>query len=66
MNTSLAWLEKLNEVDTNDTAAITQMTGEINQLRTDDEVKNFSTDQAIRNAGESRDGFFVVPKVIRK
>lgn len=66
MSAILDWVEKLNELDTADTDAITQMTREINQLRNDNEVKNFTNQQATLNAKEKSDGFFVVPKVIRK
>jgi aspartyl-tRNA(Asn)/glutamyl-tRNA(Gln) amidotransferase subunit C len=66
MSSVLDWVEKLNELDTDDSTAITQMALEINRLRNDEEVNNFSQEQATRNAKEKKDGFFVVPKVIRK
>ena len=66
MTAILDWVEKLNELDTKNTEAITQMTHEINQLRDDLEIKNFSNDQALANAREKAEGFFVVPKVIKK
>ena len=66
MSAILDWVEKLNELDTETTKAITQMTDEINQLRNDDEVNNSSNEEAVKNAREKSDGFFVVPKVIRK
>jgi aspartyl-tRNA(Asn)/glutamyl-tRNA(Gln) amidotransferase subunit C len=66
MSAILDWVEKLNELDTSGTKAITQMTSEINQLRKDNVSGNFSNQQALQNASEKSDGFFVVPKVIRK
>ena len=66
MSDILDWVEKLNELDTENTEAITQMTGEINRLRKDKEVSNLSSEQAVKNAREKKDGFFVVPKVIKK
>lgn len=66
MSAILDWVEKLNELDTEGTKAITQMTSEINQLRKDNVSGNFSNQQALQNASEKSDGFFVVPKVIRK
>jgi aspartyl-tRNA(Asn)/glutamyl-tRNA(Gln) amidotransferase subunit C len=66
MSAILDWVEKLNELDTENTAAITQMTSEINRLRDDEQVKNFSNQQALQNAREKSEGFFVVPKVIKK
>jgi len=66
MSAILNWVEKLNELDTEDTEPITQMTGEINKLRNDTEVRNVSREEALKNASHKKDGFFVVPKVIRK
>ena len=66
MSAILDWVEKLNELDTDDTEPITQMTKEINRLRDDNEVSNLSNDDALKNAQLKSDGFFVVPKVIRK
>lgn len=66
MSSILDWVEKLNELDTEDTEPITQMTKEINRLRDDNEVKNLSNIEALENAKIKSDGFFVVPKVIRK
>jgi aspartyl-tRNA(Asn)/glutamyl-tRNA(Gln) amidotransferase subunit C len=66
MSAILDWVEKLNELDTSNTKAITQMTNEVNHLRNDTETKNFDNHQATQNARESKDGFFVVPKVIKK
>ena len=66
MSAILDWVEKLNELDTENTTAITQMTGELNKLRNDAQVRNLSNEQAMQNASEKSDGFFVVPKVIKK
>ena len=66
MSAILDWAEKLNELDTEATEPITQMTKEINRLRDDNEVKNLSNIDALQNAKLKSDGFFVVPKVIRK
>ena len=66
MTAILDWVEKLNELDTDKTTEITQMTSEINRLRDDEQVRNLSNQQAMQNASEKSDGFFVVPKVIKK
>ena len=66
MSAILDWVEKLNELNTDDSEAITQMTREINQLRGVEEVSNFSNEQALANSKEKSRGFFVVPKVIKK
>lgn len=66
MSAILDWVEKLNELNTDDTEAITQMTREVNKLRSDQETNNISNEDALANAKETADGFFVVPKVIRK
>ena len=66
MSAILDWVEKLNELDTEGTEPITQMTKEINRLREDSEISNLSNNDALQNAKLKSDGFFVVPKVIRK
>lgn len=66
MSAILDWVDKLNELDTENTEAITQMTKEVNKLRADNESQNISNENALANAKQSSDGFFVVPKVIRK
>ncbi|MEM9680139.1 MAG: Asp-tRNA(Asn)/Glu-tRNA(Gln) amidotransferase subunit GatC [Bacteroidota bacterium] len=64
MNKIIAWVEKLNEVDTDGVEPLTTMSHEINVLR-EDEVKNhLSHERALKNAPKKDADFFRVPKVI--
>ena len=66
MTAILDWVEKLDELDTETTQPITQMTRESNKFREDSGHRNISTDKALKNASEKMNGYFVVPKVIKK
>ncbi len=66
MSAILDWVEKLNEVDTENVEPITQMTHEVNRFRSDDVTQNITAEEATRNASTAIDNFFVVPKVIKK
>lgn len=62
----IKFVDKLNEVDTTGLEPVLHMSTEVNRLR-DDEVKgSVSSAQALKNAVNSRDQFFTVPKVIKK
>ncbi|MEO0552257.1 MAG: Asp-tRNA(Asn)/Glu-tRNA(Gln) amidotransferase subunit GatC [Bacteroidota bacterium] len=64
MNKIIAWVEKLNEVDTDGVEPLTTMSHEINVLR-EDEVKNhLNHERALKNAPKKDADFFRVPKVI--
>lgn len=62
----IAFVEKLNELDTTGVEPLLHMTDEVNILR-DDEVKgSISREEALKNAPMHDEQFFKVPKVIRK
>lgn len=61
----LGWVEQLNEVDTEGVTPMSstaEATGQ--RLREDAVTAENNQDKVLRNAPDSRDGFFVVPKVI--
>jgi aspartyl-tRNA(Asn)/glutamyl-tRNA(Gln) amidotransferase subunit C len=61
----LGWVEQLNEVDTGGVAPMTSVTeGMALRTRKDAVTDGNCRDAVLSNAPESRDGFFVVPKVI--
>jgi len=60
----LTWVEKLNELDTQGVAPLTNMTDETNSWREDSVKKDISRTQALNNAPDKDDQFFKVPKVI--
>jgi aspartyl-tRNA(Asn)/glutamyl-tRNA(Gln) amidotransferase subunit C len=62
----IAFVEKLNELDTTGVEPLLHMTNEVNVLR-DDEIKgSISREEALKNAPLHDDQFFKVPKVLKK
>ncbi|NTV91747.1 MAG: Asp-tRNA(Asn)/Glu-tRNA(Gln) amidotransferase subunit GatC [Chlorobiaceae bacterium] len=64
LNSILHYIEKLNEVDTEGVEPLSSIHDESNALREDIEKPSISTAQALKNAPDSQDRFFKVPKVI--
>jgi aspartyl-tRNA(Asn)/glutamyl-tRNA(Gln) amidotransferase subunit C len=62
----IAFIEKLNEVDTTGVEPLLFMSDEINILREDKVEGSISREEALKNAPNKDDQFFKVPKVIRK
>ena len=64
LNEILSYVEKLNELDTEDVEPLSHPVENNNVFR-DDEVKpSVKREDALRNAPEKDDSFFKVPKVI--
>lgn len=64
MNNMLAFVDKLNELDTSNVEPLIYMSNEVNVLR-EDEVKHEITQQeALKNAPKKDSDYFKVPKVI--
>jgi aspartyl-tRNA(Asn)/glutamyl-tRNA(Gln) amidotransferase subunit C len=64
MNNMLSFVEKLQELDTDNVEPLQSMTFEINQFR-EDKVKNQLAHQdGLKNAPKKDKDFFRVPKVI--
>lgn len=62
----IAFVEKLNELDTDGVEPLRHMSNEINVLRDDVVMGSISREEALRNAPQHDETFFKVPKVIRK
>jgi aspartyl-tRNA(Asn)/glutamyl-tRNA(Gln) amidotransferase subunit C len=62
----IAFVEKLQEVDTVGTAPLLHMTGAINVYREDMVKGSIPREEAMKNAPETDGTFFKVPKVIKK
>ena len=60
----LEYIEGLNELDTTDIEPTSHVLDLSTHLREDVVKQIITTDQALRNAPQSEDNFFVVPKVI--
>lgn len=60
----LEYIKDLNELDTTDVEPTSHVLELSTPLREDKVVQIIDTGEALENAPESEDGFFVVPKVI--
>jgi aspartyl-tRNA(Asn)/glutamyl-tRNA(Gln) amidotransferase subunit C len=62
----IAFVEKLNELDTTGVSPLLHMSDTNNVLREDDVQGSISTSETFRNAPQHDGKFFQVPKVIKK
>lgn len=62
----IGFVEKLNELDLEDTEPLLFMSQEGNVLREDEIKGSISREEALKNAPLHDDQFFKVPKVIKK
>lgn len=66
MSKILTFMEKLNELDTQNVAPLVYMNESVNVWR-EDEVKNeITTKEALQNAALHNDKYFMVPKILEK
>lgn len=54
--------EKLQEIDTSNVEETSNVTGMINSLRDDEARVGLTQEEALQNAPEKKDGFFIVKK----
>jgi aspartyl-tRNA(Asn)/glutamyl-tRNA(Gln) amidotransferase subunit C len=64
MNGIIAFVEKLNEVNTDGIEPLTTMSHEVNALREDVAAPHLSHEQALKNAPKKDLDYFRVPKVL--
>ena len=62
----IAFVDKLNEVDTTGVEPLIHLSSEVNVLREDITGGSISRQDALKNAPEILEDFFTVPKVIKK
>ncbi|NTS42813.1 Asp-tRNA(Asn)/Glu-tRNA(Gln) amidotransferase subunit GatC [Flavisolibacter sp. BT320] len=62
----IGFIDKLKELDTTGIEPLLHMAGEVNVLRDDVPGPMLSQEEALRNAPLHDNGFFLVPKVIKK
>lgn len=62
----IAFVDKLNELDTADVQPLIHMTDNYNILREDKVVPSISREEGLSNAPSHDEAFFKVPKVIKK
>jgi aspartyl-tRNA(Asn)/glutamyl-tRNA(Gln) amidotransferase subunit C len=63
-NKMLAWIDKLNEVNTDNVQPLIHMSAEINVLREDTEKVTLTHEQALLNAPKKDSDYFRVPKFL--
>lgn len=66
MNRMLGFVEKLNELNTDNVEPLIYMTDEVNNLRDDVVSPPLSQDEVLRNAPKKDSDYFKVPKVVEK
>ncbi len=59
----LTWVDKLNELDTDEVEPLTNMSHEVNALREDKIGMHLEHERALKNAPDRDNDFFRVPKV---
>jgi aspartyl-tRNA(Asn)/glutamyl-tRNA(Gln) amidotransferase subunit C len=66
MNNMLAFVDKLNELDTSEVQPLIYMNDELNNLREDNVKHDISQQEALKNAPQKDSDYFKVSKVIDK
>lgn len=66
LNEILNYVEKLNELDTNNIEPLSHPIENVNVFREDQLKPSIDREEALRNAPSSTEEFFKVPKVINK
>jgi aspartyl-tRNA(Asn)/glutamyl-tRNA(Gln) amidotransferase subunit C len=64
MSKILDWVEKLNEINTEDVEPLTTMSTEINVMREDQIANQLDHEAGLKNAPKSDSDYFRVPKVL--
>ncbi|MEW6467860.1 MAG: Asp-tRNA(Asn)/Glu-tRNA(Gln) amidotransferase subunit GatC [Bacteroidota bacterium] len=66
LNNMLAFVEKLNELNTDHVEPLVYMTDEVNHLREDEVKLEITQKEALMNAPKHDSDYFKVPKVVEK
>ncbi len=66
MNNMLQFIDKLNELNTDNVEPLIYMSEETNKLREDEMKQDVSQDEALKNAPKKDSDYFKVPKVVDK
>ena len=64
MNTIFDFIEKLNELDTNNVEPLTSVAETTLKLRTDEVKSENIRDKILKNSPDENEDFFVVPRVV--
>lgn len=60
------FMDKLQEVDTENVEPLIFMTGEVNRLRDDKAIVSLNQDEILKNAPKKDSDYFRIPKVLNK
>ena len=66
LNKILAFVDKLNEIDTEGVTPLIYMSKEVNVLRADEITEETSQKDALKNAPQKDSDYFKVPTVLKK
>ncbi|MEK6552424.1 MAG: Asp-tRNA(Asn)/Glu-tRNA(Gln) amidotransferase subunit GatC [Bacteroidota bacterium] len=66
LNEILSYVDKLNQLDTENIEPLSHPVENINVFRNDELKQSISTEEALKNAPDKTDEFFKVPKVINQ
>ena len=64
LNNILGWVDELKKVDTGQIEPMLSVFNESMVMRKDEVLSEISDELVLKNAPESKSGFFVVPKVV--
>lgn len=66
MNNMLTFIDKLNELNTDNVAPLIYMSDEVNVLREDEVKQEITQQEALKNAPKHDSDYFKVPRMIEK
>ncbi|RAJ35699.1 Asp-tRNA(Asn)/Glu-tRNA(Gln) amidotransferase subunit GatC [Pedobacter cryoconitis] len=66
MNKILTFMEKLNELDTQNVAPLVYMNPEVNVWREDIVQQDITVSEGLKNSALHNEDFFLVPKILDK
>jgi aspartyl-tRNA(Asn)/glutamyl-tRNA(Gln) amidotransferase subunit C len=66
LNRILSFIDKLNEMDTNNVEPLIYLTDEVNVLREDAVLESITHEEALKNAPQKDSDYFRVPKFVEK
>jgi len=66
MNKMLVFIDKLNELDTDNVAPLIHMTDDVNVLREDEVRMEITQEEALKNAPSKDSTYFKIPKVLNQ
>ena len=66
MNRILTFVEKLNELNTDNVEPLIYMNSETNVLREDKVIQDITQEEALKNAPQRDSDYFKVPKMVEK